>query len=310
MSVAGYIYVLINPSMVGLVKIGKTTRKPEHRVRELSNPIGVPTPFVLAYDAYFTDCSEAEAYVHASLDRLGYRVTSNREFFNAPLNETIKVVLEAQETLGGGEELEWGDEFLTDGDQDDFLDTLQLKTKEPWEDVFREALDHYYGIGDTLQDYPEAMRLFKQAAKMGAGRSYLYMGQMLYRGEGLPRNAAKALGCFKEGARSGDVRCYAEMGSLFTNARHFENARKCWKKFFEAVNVLSDFDAGWYGWVYFDDCKINRIQPENIEAIRGIKKPLLDTASELVEDCVKDNNPATLEYYVQLKTEIESVLHS
>ena len=49
MSDKGYVYVLVNPSMEGYVKIGKTKRKPEVRVQELSQATGVPTPFILAY---------------------------------------------------------------------------------------------------------------------------------------------------------------------------------------------------------------------------------------------------------------------
>ncbi len=57
---SGYIYILINPSMVGLVKIGKTTRDHKDRVNELSSATGVPTPFILIYQEYFDDCSTAE----------------------------------------------------------------------------------------------------------------------------------------------------------------------------------------------------------------------------------------------------------
>lgn len=45
----GHIYILVNPSMEGLVKIGKTTRDPESRARELSQATGVPTPFYVAF---------------------------------------------------------------------------------------------------------------------------------------------------------------------------------------------------------------------------------------------------------------------
>ena len=92
----GYIYILLNPSMGNLLKIGKTARSPRDRIAELSTASGVPTPFVLAFDTYVEDCSRAEAYVHARLEKDGYRVTQNREFFNVDLNTAINVVLEAQ----------------------------------------------------------------------------------------------------------------------------------------------------------------------------------------------------------------------
>ncbi len=89
----GYIYALINPSLEGLVKIGKTTRDPTDRVRELSSSTAAPTPFVLACDVYVEDCTEAEAYLQPLLERRGYRVYENREFFYCPLKVVIQTLL-------------------------------------------------------------------------------------------------------------------------------------------------------------------------------------------------------------------------
>jgi hypothetical protein len=95
----GYIYILTNRSLGNLIKIGKTTRSPRERVDELSAGTGIPTPFVLAFDAYVEDCSKAEEYVHSRLERDGYRVASNREFFNVDVATAIEVILEAQRTV-------------------------------------------------------------------------------------------------------------------------------------------------------------------------------------------------------------------
>ena len=40
-------YVLVNESMPGLVKIGKTTQSVEKRMKELSSPTGIASPFYL-----------------------------------------------------------------------------------------------------------------------------------------------------------------------------------------------------------------------------------------------------------------------
>jgi hypothetical protein len=58
----GYIYIMINPSMPDIVKIGKTTRTAESRLKELGAATGVPTPFVLVYDVLVDDCHEAEKW--------------------------------------------------------------------------------------------------------------------------------------------------------------------------------------------------------------------------------------------------------
>ena len=85
-----YIYVLVNSSMPGLCKIGKTTRDPESRATELSSDTGVPTPFVVAWEEEVSDCSAAEREIHRRL--AGSRESDNREFFRVDSRMAIEVV--------------------------------------------------------------------------------------------------------------------------------------------------------------------------------------------------------------------------
>lgn len=89
----GFLYVMINSSMPGIVKIGKTTRAAEDRAKELGSATGVPTPFVLVYDVKVDDCHEAEKKVHALLSHC--RVADNREFFRIPVKDAINVLMAA-----------------------------------------------------------------------------------------------------------------------------------------------------------------------------------------------------------------------
>jgi hypothetical protein len=82
--------------MPGLVKIGKTEREPDERAKELSGVTGIPTPYSVAYDEWFADCSRAEEYIHTLLTANGYRVADNREFFSVPVKVAIKAVVEAK----------------------------------------------------------------------------------------------------------------------------------------------------------------------------------------------------------------------
>ena len=100
MSDNGYVYVLMNPSLQNMVKIGKTTREPEERAKELSSVTGVPTPFIVVYSCMFESCSDAETFVHTYLETKGFRVASNREFFEIPINIGIDAVIKAKEHFG------------------------------------------------------------------------------------------------------------------------------------------------------------------------------------------------------------------
>ncbi len=46
---AGFVYLLSNPSMPNIVKIGSTERTIKERISELSSVTSLPTPFVVGY---------------------------------------------------------------------------------------------------------------------------------------------------------------------------------------------------------------------------------------------------------------------
>jgi hypothetical protein len=86
----GSIYVLVNESMPGLVKIGFTTGAPESRAKELSRPTGIPTPFVVTYAMQVSSARDAEREAHRQLSR--HRSVRNREFFKISVVDAIAVV--------------------------------------------------------------------------------------------------------------------------------------------------------------------------------------------------------------------------
>jgi hypothetical protein len=86
----GYVYIIINISMPGLVKVGKSTRSPEIRATELSQASGVPHSFQIVYQTLVDNCDLAEKEVHRFLN--AFRENSNREFFRIPVNRAIDVL--------------------------------------------------------------------------------------------------------------------------------------------------------------------------------------------------------------------------
>lgn len=86
---AGYVYILINQSMPGLIKIGRTLRDSKSRARELYTT-GVPTPFEVAFEVFSESHEKLEADLHYAV--YAFRVNDNREFFRYPLFEAIKLL--------------------------------------------------------------------------------------------------------------------------------------------------------------------------------------------------------------------------
>jgi hypothetical protein len=87
----GYVYILINSSMPGLIKIGRTFRDSRERARELYTT-GVPSPFQIAFEAYSIESENLEKMMHEKL--LDFKVSNGREFFRYPLDKAIALLLQ------------------------------------------------------------------------------------------------------------------------------------------------------------------------------------------------------------------------
>ncbi len=86
---AGFVYVMSNPAMPGLVKIGRTDRLPSDRAKDLFTT-GVPMEFDIEFAAWTRQPAEIEAEVHAWLSR--HRHQPNREFFKIDVALAIRSV--------------------------------------------------------------------------------------------------------------------------------------------------------------------------------------------------------------------------
>ena len=85
----GTVYVLTNPAMPNMVKIGKTTRNVELRLADLYST-GVPLPFECEYAAKVKDVDNTEKAFHTAFEPS--RVNPKREFFNINPEQAIAVL--------------------------------------------------------------------------------------------------------------------------------------------------------------------------------------------------------------------------
>ena len=86
----GIVYVLTNPAMPGLVKIGKTARHSvDARLSELYTT-GVPVPFECAFAGKISDESSVERAFHTAFGP--YRINPSREFFQIEPEQAIALL--------------------------------------------------------------------------------------------------------------------------------------------------------------------------------------------------------------------------
>jgi hypothetical protein len=87
--VDGFIYILSN-SAFNTLKIGRTSKAPEERRKELSSETGVPAPYKIEYYAFVENHESVERQVHSKLD--SNRPQKNKEHFNCSVPEAIIVI--------------------------------------------------------------------------------------------------------------------------------------------------------------------------------------------------------------------------
>jgi hypothetical protein len=85
------IYVLTNEAMPGYVKIGMTTTSLEQRMKELSNPSGIPLPFTCNFAGMVKDSAFVEHQLHEAFG--DFRINPKREFFTVSPERIIAAIL-------------------------------------------------------------------------------------------------------------------------------------------------------------------------------------------------------------------------
>ena len=124
----GIVYLLTNPCMPGLVKIGMTTQEDiDKRMKELYTT-GVPVPFECQFACKVknTDCAKIEKALHTAFDP--QRVNKNREFFRINV-EQAKAILELFHHTDVTENV--SEEIQNDLTDDDKAASSNAKSKRP-----------------------------------------------------------------------------------------------------------------------------------------------------------------------------------
>lgn len=87
MPIRGWVYVITNKAMPGLIKVGYSTKDPQIRAGEL-NHTGSPHPYSVEYDVLVSNPKNFEAKVHSAL----INKREGKEWFRCPVREAIEAI--------------------------------------------------------------------------------------------------------------------------------------------------------------------------------------------------------------------------
>jgi hypothetical protein len=85
-----WVYILTNPVMEGMVKIGYTTNDPHTRAEQISRGTGVPLGYEVAWAYKCYKGERIEKEVHKYFKK--QRVSPTREFFRVTLEEAKQII--------------------------------------------------------------------------------------------------------------------------------------------------------------------------------------------------------------------------
>ena len=151
----GIVYVLTNPAMPGLVKIGKTSRESiDARLNELYST-GVPVPFECAFAGKVHDEAKVEKAFHMAFGP--YRINSKREFFQIEPEQAI-AVLELMVDEEVTPELQ---QAASKVDRESSEASRKLKARRPVQNFIEMGLK----VGDELDFYQEKLYLISKIVR-------------------------------------------------------------------------------------------------------------------------------------------------
>lgn len=87
-----YIYILVNPSIPGICKIGYTTTTVYQRVKEINRATGVIIPWDAVFSYRCSDGRALERDIHEYLTVRGIRVNNKREGFAIDIDSARDII--------------------------------------------------------------------------------------------------------------------------------------------------------------------------------------------------------------------------
>jgi len=177
----GYVYVLSNPKMPGIVKIGMTDRHNiKERINELSSHSGVPAPFRIEYVAQVYNAYSIEQEVHRLL---GESSEKSKEFFNCGLLRAVVAIQKVAERNLLEEEIHFQiDSDTIEGDLKD--EAIRIATARPRGNSL---------TGLTTKDLHELQSNLQDKAAWAVVHASTNWGKVYYPEQKVPIKEAKVI---------------------------------------------------------------------------------------------------------------------
>lgn len=217
----GFVYVMTNAQIRGMVKIGKTPGPPEDSTQEVL--AGGAVDILQLRDAvYFSDAHAAENFIHDQLAMYGDRTRPG--YFAVALEVATDALAEAMARLVG---------------------TRMARRQGTVSDDDQSGSETFAQAENMRASYPAAALLhFERAARAGEARAYIALAGMYENGEGVDPDPQRALEWLQKGARANVRECQGALAERYirlagSDAAAYVNARSCIRSYFQGLNLVA-----------------------------------------------------------------------
>lgn len=208
----GWVYIISNKAIPGVIKVGYSTKDPSLRAAELGT--GAPVPYQVEYEALVDNPRQIEKLAH---EMLAF-VNAGKEWFECDVGialKAIKTICADKQTYFERYGSEGADSTVSKMEKVELSkkNPSILKTAPKTNDNYELANQYDSGVGQK-KNLKEAFRLFLEAAQEGYELAQLKTGMCYLKGRGIEKNEEKALHFFKLAASSGNIEAKYQWGLL------------------------------------------------------------------------------------------------
>lgn len=209
----GWVYVMSNPAIPNVIKIGFTTKDPNERAKELGT--GAPQAYEVEYEVLVRDPKKIEKSAHKKLASKN----AGKEWFSCDVDTALSTIKDACKLEDIYLEIH-SNSKQPHNRKSRLKDHLTDKTKE--EEIgqcadYLEAVKYDSGSG-VRKNLKKAYELFSQSAEKGNIKALAALGKAHITGRGAEKDPSQAAPFLKEAAKLGN----AEAQYLLANIVHYE----------------------------------------------------------------------------------------
>ena len=145
-----------------------------------------------------------------------------------------------------------------------------------------------WGYEGVERNFPEALKLFRQAADLGVSDAWIRLGELSEHGKGTRQNVRAAFEFYQKAVKAGNYYALAYAAQLLSRGPALDKADQLWKRFFRALSAKPDpgFKSAGRGELLYDYIKTQvrlGLEPGHLDVLKRYRLEIVGHYQRLLE---------------------------